>query len=58
VLESDSIESPGQHRNLKDKNRSGCNADRKQRLRDPDGECFVCHVPSPLVAEIAPPANA
>jgi hypothetical protein len=39
-----------------------CQVSRKQRLRDPDGEDFVCHVPSPLncsnSVEIAPPANA
>jgi len=36
------------HRNLEHKDRSGCHADGKQRLRDPGGKCFVGHVPSPL----------
>jgi hypothetical protein len=39
---------PDQHRKLENKNRSGCGADRKNRLRDPDGKSFVCHVPTPL----------
>lgn len=38
---------PRHQRKLKDKNRSGRGADRKERLREPYREKFVCHVPSP-----------
>jgi hypothetical protein len=40
---------PDQHRKLENENRSSRSGDRKKRLREPDGEDFVCHVPSPLI---------
>ena len=43
---------PGQHRKLDNKNRSHRDSDGKQRLRDPGGEYFVCHVHSPLIKSI------
>jgi hypothetical protein len=43
---------PNQHRKLENENRSGCDADGQQRLREPDGEDFVCHVPSPWIESI------
>jgi hypothetical protein len=41
-----------QHRELDNKNRSSRRCDRKERLRDPGYEDFVCHVRSPLMALI------
>jgi hypothetical protein len=63
MVENDSMVLPRHHRNLEHKNRNGCNADGKQRLRDPDGQGLVCHVRSPWIEflerfQIAPPANA
>jgi hypothetical protein len=63
VLENDSIALSHHHRNLEHKNRSSCNADGKQRLRDPDGQGLVRHVRSPLNEllerfQVAPSANA
>jgi hypothetical protein len=43
------IASPRQHRKLENKDRSGRGPDSKQRLRDPGGQDFVCHVHSPLM---------
>jgi hypothetical protein len=43
---------PCQHRKLQGKNRNDGGGDGKERLRDPDGEDFVCHVRSPLVESI------
>jgi hypothetical protein len=40
---------PRQHRKLENKNRSDRGGDGKKRLREPDGEDFVCHVHSPLI---------
>jgi hypothetical protein len=48
MLENDSTVLPSHHRYLENKNRSSCDADGKQRLRDADGQGLVCHVPSPL----------
>jgi hypothetical protein len=63
VLQNDSTVLARHHRNLEHKNRSGCNADGKQRLRDADGQGLVCHVHSPMNEllerlQVAPPANA
>jgi hypothetical protein len=43
------VASSRQHRKLENKDRSGRGPDGKQRLRDPDGQDFVCHVHSPLI---------
>jgi hypothetical protein len=48
VLDNDSMMLPRDHRYLENKNRSGRNADGKQRLRDADGQGLVSHVHSPL----------
>jgi len=37
------------HRKLENENRSGRDADGKQRLRDPGGKDFVVHVHSPVI---------
>jgi hypothetical protein len=42
-------ELPDQHRKLENKNRSSRGSDREKRLREPDRENFVCHVPSPWI---------
>jgi hypothetical protein len=40
---------PRQHRKLDNKNRSSRSGEGKERLRNPHGKCFVCHVHSPLI---------
>jgi hypothetical protein len=46
---ADTFDLPDQHRKLDNKNRSHRDSDGKQRLRDPGGEYFVCHVTSPWI---------
>jgi hypothetical protein len=41
-----------QQRKLENKNISDRGGDGKKRLREPDGEDFVCHVHSPLIESI------